>query len=135
MIDNGNSGFVGERSYSFFISFFPIIENEYFKISFLILALVFFILSSSINFIKIFKFLSKKVIKLMMAKINIIDVSEERIQDDINLGQGKQQSFSFKIKGTENKTNKYILPSLSLLEKTKVYQLQNQVPKILGQIF
>ena len=56
LIDNGNSGFVGERSYSFFINFFPIIENEYFKISFLILALVFFILSSSINFIKIFKF-------------------------------------------------------------------------------
>ena len=36
LIDNGNSGFVGERSYSFFINFFPIIENEYFKISFLI---------------------------------------------------------------------------------------------------
>ena len=43
LIDNGNSGFVGERSYSFFINFFPIIENEYFKISFLILTLAFFI--------------------------------------------------------------------------------------------
>ena len=54
LIDNGNSGFVGERSYSFFSSFFPIIESEYFKISFLLLTLTFFVLGSSINFFKNF---------------------------------------------------------------------------------
>ena len=35
------------------------------------------------------------------------------------MGQEKQQSFSFKIKNSETKTNKYKLPSLSLLEKNK----------------
>ena len=44
---------------------------------------------------------------------------QKTMRDDINLGQEKQQSFSFKVKGTENKTSKYILPSLSLLEKNK----------------
>ena len=57
------------------------------------------------------------------------------MQDDINLGQEKQQSFSFKVKGTENKTSKYILPSLSLLEKNKGLLITNRVPKTLGQIF
>ena len=57
------------------------------------------------------------------------------MQDDINLGQEKQQSFSFKVKGTENKTSKYILPSLSLLEKNKGLLITKRVPKTLGQIF
>ena len=135
LIDNGNSGFVGERSYSFFINFFPIIENEYFKISFLILTLAFFILSSSINFIKIFKFFAKKSDQVDDGKINIGNVSEERIQDDINLGQEKQQSFSFKIKGTENKTSKYILPSLSLLEKNKGLLITKPGTKNIGSDF
>ena len=118
LIDNGNSGFVGERSYSFFSSFFPIIENEYFKIGFLFLTLTFFILGSSINIKKIFKFFTKKNNQNEDSKILAYDELEDEVQDGINLGQEKQQSFSFQIKNSENKT-KYKLPSLSLLEKNK----------------
>ena len=50
LIDNGNSGFVGERSFGFFSNFFPLVESEYFKFGFLFLTLIFFVLGSSINF-------------------------------------------------------------------------------------
>ena len=118
LIDNGNSGFVGERSYSFFSSFFPIIESEYFKIGFLFLTLTFFVLGSSINFLKIFRFFIKNN-QNEDGKRLAQDELEDKIQDDVYLGQEKQQSFSFKIKNSETKTNKYKLPSLSLLEKNK----------------
>ena len=59
LIDNGNSGFVGERSYSLLSKFEPIIESNLSKIFLLFLTLTFFILASNINIkyilVKIFK--------------------------------------------------------------------------------
>ena len=105
LIDNGNSGFVGERSYSFFSSFFPIIESKYFKISFLLLTLTFFVLGSSINFLKIFRFFVKNN-QINDSEAIAQDELEDKIQDDVYLGQEKQQSFRFKTKNSETKTNK-----------------------------
>ena len=49
LIDNGNSGFVGEKVFNFIYDFFPIIENDILNLGFLFLAICFFILGSSIN--------------------------------------------------------------------------------------
>ena len=42
LIDNGNSGFIGEKIFNFIYSFIPIIENDLSKILFLLVTLVFF---------------------------------------------------------------------------------------------
>ncbi len=117
LIDNGNSGFVGERIYSFLIYFFPIIENSYFKFGFLFLTLGFFILGCSINFTGILKFFKKRNINnddKLLSKNEI----DRQLQDNVTQDQEKQQSFSFK-NISNNKINKYKLPPLSLLEKNK----------------
>ncbi len=118
LIDNGNSGFVGERTYNFIYSFFPIIENYFFRFGFLILAIFFFILGSSINLKKIFLNPFKKTsIKSNEEEFALKDDEQNLNQANVDLDQPKQQVFSFK--SFDNKTNKFKLPSLSLLEKNK----------------
>ena len=53
LIDNGNSGFVGELIYNFLYQFFPTIENQYISFILVVLTILFFILSSDINIKKI----------------------------------------------------------------------------------
>ena len=49
LIDNGNSGFVGEISYNFIINLMPWIDNKYSLFVIFFLTIVFFIFSSSIS--------------------------------------------------------------------------------------
>ena len=124
LIDNGNSGFVGEKAFNFISSFFPVIENNFFSLLFLFIAICFFILGSSINIKKIFFY----IIKRNPSKNNDFegistDDIHEPAQEDLVLDQTKQQSFSFK-NFDGGKINKYKLPSLNLLEKSK-----NQISK------
>ena len=42
LIDNGNSGFIGEKIFNFIYSFIPIIENDLSKTLFLLVTVVFF---------------------------------------------------------------------------------------------
>ena len=53
LIDNGNSGFLGEFVYHFVFDYFPLIENKYSHFTLLFLAFIFFILGSEIKFKKI----------------------------------------------------------------------------------
>ena len=53
LIDNGNSGFVGELVYNFIYQHIPIIENKYSSFILIILTVIFFTLSSDINLKKI----------------------------------------------------------------------------------
>ena len=124
LIDNGNSGFVGEKAFNLISSFFPVIENNFFSLLFLFIAICFFILGSSINIKKIFFY----IIKRNPSKNNDFegistDDMHEPAQEDLVLDQTKQQSFSFKSFDS-GKINKYKLPSLNLLEKSK-----NQISK------
>ena len=124
LIDNGNSGFVGEKAFNFISGFFPVIENNFFSLLFLFIAICFFILGSSINIKKIFFY----IIKRNPSKNNDFegvstDDIHEPAQEDLVLDQTKQQSFSFKSFDS-GKINKYKLPSLNLLEKSK-----NQISK------
>ena len=68
LIDNGNSGFVGEISYNFISNIAPWIDNEYSLFALFFLTLVFFIFSSDLNIkkiiVQIFRFLFKKKMKM-----------------------------------------------------------------------
>ena len=119
LIDNGNSGFVGEKTFNFIVSFVPVIENNFFRFIFLFIAICFFVLGSSISLKKILGYAFKKNFSKNNDKeVTLKDENQELVQENISLGQTKQQSFSFK-NFDSNKTNKYKLPSLSLLEKNK----------------
>ena len=83
------------------------------------IAICFFVLGSSISLKKILGYAFKKNFSKNNDKeVTLKDENQELVQENISLGQTKQQSFSFK-NFDSNKTNKYKLPSLSLLEKNK----------------
>ena len=54
LIDNGNSGFVGEITYNFLKKWIPWIDNNYSIYSLLLLTLIFFSFSTDISYKKIF---------------------------------------------------------------------------------
>ena len=118
LIDNGNSGFIGERSFSLLSNFFPIVENEYFKYSFLFLTLSFFILGSSISINRVLSLLLRKNVTYKNKGARIEDDLEQSIVQNESLKQEKQQTFSFQ-NTDNNKTTEYKPPSLTLLEKNK----------------
>jgi len=135
LIDNGNSGFVGEIAFNFISSFFPIIENNFFRFAFLFIALCFFILGSSINLKKLLGYPLKKIFSKNNSKeIVSQDENEELAQENVNLNQTKQQSFSFR-NFDSNKSSKYKLPSLSLLEKNKNENVKKSGLKNIGSDF
>ena len=129
LIDNGNSGFIGEKSFGFFINFLPLIENEYFNYGFLFLALCFFVLGSSINFKKIYTYFNKKNRLEEDEKLPLKDEAGDLMEINEGLTQERQQSFSFKSFGKSNKTSSYKLPTLSLLERNKNLSLSKSSAK------
>ena len=63
LIDNGNSGFVGQILYTRLSHFLPNVSNEYFAFVSIILGLTFFILASNIN-IKYFWIITVNIFKI-----------------------------------------------------------------------
>ena len=135
LIDNGNSGFVGEKVFNFIYDFFPIIENDFLNLGVLFLAICFFILGSSINLKKLFAYLFKKIFNKSDEKEIILkDELQEFTQENQGLTETKQQSFSFKS-FDNNKSNKYKLPPISLLEKNKNLTIKKSVQKNISSDF
>ena len=132
LIDNGNSGFVGQILFDYIFSFFPIIKNQYTIFILLILSLSFFILASSINF-RYLILLFKNLLKIFTKSQNEIkDTNKILIEADENISLSEkdniksQQTFKFekdndnnsKTKEDINETIKnFKLPSIDLLEK------------------
>jgi len=129
LIDNGNSGFVGEILYNRLSNILPNINNEYVISISIFLSLVFFVLASNINWkffldkiISFFKNLKKNNYSNLQSKINddpIVNMSENN--DLIDL---PQQTFPFeKVTAPPESTFKqsefrnFRLPSVDLLEK------------------
>ncbi len=113
LIDNGNSGFLGEKSFYFINKFYPLLESDLSKIVILLLAFIFFILSSGINAKNILKkIFQKKDHQYTTVENNDVDIVSETKEPS----KVKQQSFSFK-NSLENKTREYKLPGINLLEK------------------
>ena len=115
LIDNGNSGFIGERSYSLLSKFEPIIESNFSKIFLLLLTLTFFVLASNINI----KYILNKIFKKKVAPDEKVISLESETENDSNNIEAKQQSFLFKntIETVNDKKSIFEIPSLKLLEK------------------
>ncbi len=119
LLDNGNSGFVGEIIYNFIYQYTPVIEYQYTSFTLVALTILFFVLSSEISFKKIFLIL----FSLFSSKKNkdIDNISSELITENKIDEEKKeiQQSFLFskETPTAQVKTKKFQLPSLDLLEK------------------
>ena len=127
---HGNGGFVGRIIKEFFYSSTNIIDNQYINLSFLILAIVFFILSLNLKIKEIIKILSlpyfiiKKVIVLFeRKKKSNTNIDNTNLHIDIkdssdNILKERQQILPFTTnKETKITGNKFKLPSINFLEK------------------
>ena len=131
LLDNGNSGFIGELIYNFIYQYTPLIENQYTSFALIALTILFFILSSDINFKKIvsrlFSFSSNKRNEV------VENVSNEVMAENILNDEKKetQQSFFFAKDQTKTleKSKKFQLPSIDLLEKNNSKLSQQEMNK------
>ncbi len=127
LIDNGNSGFVGEISYNFISSVAPWINNKYSLFGIFFLTLVFFILSSDLNINKIIIQIFKSFLSLFKKKEETLvqtDLTNEGVeQERVPLAEKPQQSFIFENEEREMRSSthtkiKYKLPSIEFLERS-----------------
>ncbi len=125
LIDNGNSGFLGRMVYEYIYSYIPIIENYYFSFCLMFFTIVFFTLSSDINYKKFIKLFLFSFLNLFRKK-NTTQLNNEANNNTTNINTPQadrpQQSFIFERQEMiEEKKfkNKIIfkLPSIDLLEK------------------
>ncbi len=121
LIDNGNSGFVGEISYNFISSKIPWINNEYFLFVLFILTLIFFIFSSDLNIKKII-FNIYSLFKKRTESESNFNLSINKTENEVSFVEMPQQSFIFDNDDREKKDYiqsriKYKLPSIDFLEK------------------
>ena len=133
LIDNGNSGFLGEKSFYFLNKFYPILENQLSKIGIFLLACTFFILGSGINIKKI---LEKIFIRKNSEKTSVENNDVDFVHETKESSEIKQQSFSFKNL-SESKTKEYRLPTINLLEKkqgVKASTSKNPSPEFIEKI-
>ncbi|MBD1150174.1 DNA translocase FtsK 4TM domain-containing protein [Pelagibacterales bacterium SAG-MED29] len=122
LIDNGNSGFVGEISYNFISNLAPWIDNEYSLFALFFLTLVFFIFSSDLNIRKIIVQIFKSLFKKKEEVLTSDNLTSDKIDEEISLTEKPQQSFIFEneektVKTTTQSKIKYKLPSIEFLEK------------------
>ena len=129
LIDNGNSGFVGEIIFNKIENIIPLIKHDYSVFFFLILGVTFFSLASDINF-KYLLFGFKYIFNSVKKK-NYVDNNSKINEEQLNIltpqntyTEKTQQVFSFdkttEIKKPSTKTENFKsfkLPSLDLLEK------------------
>ena len=126
LIDNGNSGFVGQILYDKIIIFLPFVKHDYSVSVLIILGIVFFVLASNINF-NYFLLIIKKIFKKNNNLDNQLETNNHQSGDLVvqDLVVDKtQQTFSFeKISDTREPPIKidnfknFRLPSIDLLEK------------------
>ena len=138
LVDNGNSGLVGEQSFNFINKFLPVIENNFFKSALLLLTLSFFVLGSGINLkkicINIFYFLKGLFKKNSNKEILNNDSRAEIPNTNDSSTPIKQQSFSFK-NFNDNKRDVYKLPLINLLEKKQSQISKNIISKDINPDF
>ena len=140
LIDNGNSGFVGQLLYDWYSKFLPKIYNEYIIFISIVLSLIFFILASNINIKKIwiaFRNISEifKINNDLTIQLDAAANKTENLMENNNSTDIPQRSFSFaEPKESLDVDIKYAtfrnfkLPSVELLEKNPSrINLQDQI--------
>ena len=139
LVDNGNSGFVGQIFYNLIYNYFPIIESQYTSYGLIVLTIVFFILGSNIN-IKLFFFKILNIFKKINVKSKISnydtnnDTTGSEANDPLQIEnplEKNQQSFIFEKDKQEQITRNRVfkLPSLDLLEKSKIQINNSEINK------
>jgi S-DNA-T family DNA segregation ATPase FtsK/SpoIIIE len=129
LIDNGNSGLLGQVLYNWISNTSLNVNNEYAIFIFIVLGLIFFFLASNIN-VSLFWSTIKKASFIFKKKNNSVDQLEIFQEQDEILTKNEtfndvpQQTFAFeKTKETSNINMRYTgfknfkLPSIDLLEK------------------
>jgi len=119
LIDNGNSGFVGEISYNFINNVAPWINNQYSLFILFFLTLAFFIFSSDLNIKKIIVQIFKSLFKKKEENLTQNNLTNDKMEEEISLTEKPQQSFIFEneVKATAQTKIKYKLPLIEFLEK------------------
>ena len=127
LIDNGNSGFVGQILYDQIENILPIVSHDYAKFIFIILSITFFVLASDINF-KYILVIFKKIFKTNNDSGNQSEIKNEppeRLIDIDLIAENSQQTFPFEKKSDVDEASlrhesfkNFKLPSVDLLEKS-----------------
>jgi S-DNA-T family DNA segregation ATPase FtsK/SpoIIIE len=125
LIDNGNSGFVGQILYKWISIFLPGINNQYAIFVLITLSLFFFILASNINlnyFLNIFYMFKKN--KILVTESEYLEEQPEDLVKNNHSLLTPQQTFPFEgIKDSVDVNTKHVefknfkLPSVDLLER------------------
>jgi hypothetical protein len=125
LIDNGNSGFVGQILYKWISIFLPGINNQYAIFVLITLSLFFFILASNINlnyFLNIFYMFKKN--KILVTESEYLEEQPEDLVKNNHSLLTPQQTFPFEgTKDSVDVNTKHVefknfkLPSVDLLER------------------
>ena len=126
LIDNGNSGFVGEISYNFINNLTTWVNNKYFIFIIFFLTIIFFIFSSGLNVKKIMARTLQLILSIFKKREKIdasLNFSNSIIDKEEILIEKPQQSFLFEntkkeVKETTLIKIKYKLPSIDFLERS-----------------
>ncbi|MDC3232813.1 DNA translocase FtsK 4TM domain-containing protein [Pelagibacteraceae bacterium] len=126
LIDNGNSGFVGEISYNFINNLTTWVNNKYFIFIIFFLTIIFFIFSSGLNVKNIIARTLQLILSIFKKREKIdasLNFSNSIIDKEEILIEKPQQSFLFEntkkeVKETTLIKIKYKLPSIDFLEKS-----------------
>ena len=126
LIDNGNSGFVGEISYNFINNLTTWVNNKYFIFIIFFFTIIFFIFSSGLNVKNIMARTLQLILSIFKKKEKIdasLNFSNSIIDKEEILIEKPQQSFLFEntkkeVKETTLMKIKYKLPSIDFLEKS-----------------
>ena len=121
LIDNGNSGFVGEIIYSFLKTWIPWIDSNYSVYGMLLLTITFFSISADINYRSLFV----SLFSLFRNKETINsedDYNYKNINTNEDIIEKPQQSFSFETETAKQavKTlsrSTFKLPEINYLDK------------------
>ena len=129
LIDNGNSGFLGQILYNWITSASLNINNKYIVFIFIVLSLIFFFLASNISSTFLWSTI-KKVFLIFRRNNNsayqseIIEERDNILTENKTLSEIPQQTFTFEKTKESTDTNiphtgfrNFKLPSIDLLEK------------------
>ena len=124
LIDNGNSGFVGQIIYSFIFENFPLVKSTYTNLILILLTILFFFLASDLNLKKILISSLKLLIESFRRKSSLSENYESENFKTEKLGvmnERPQQSFVFEQSNKNERINKinFQLPSIDFLEKNQ----------------
>tara|TARA_A100001011_G_scaffold271062_1_gene280303 strand:+ start:1898 stop:3982 length:2085 start_codon:yes stop_codon:yes gene_type:complete len=123
LIDNGNSGFVGELTFNLINNHLPAIQDKYLELFLIIFTFIFFLISSEINLKQIVLNFYIIILRVAKSKKSSIIASRQELNNDnneLNVEiERPQQSFVFESE--EKKpiiiNQSFKLPSIEALEK------------------